>query len=131
SAICAPGELFQLSIEALRLLQEWRVANAVVPRRFRDLAVVQYAFGHGGKHHGIRAALSYEHGNRDPLKGRRKIKFALSHGAAHARSYYHIESQDFFEITLQDWLDDARAQEPANCCNVGGKVIFTGGWCVL
>jgi hypothetical protein len=30
--------------------------------------------------------VSYEHRNRDLLKGRRKIKFALSHGAAHARS---------------------------------------------
>ena len=44
--------------------------------------------------------MSNQDGHRNALKERCKIKFALCHGAAHTRSYDHIESQDLLEIIL-------------------------------
>src|SRR6266702_7632995 len=131
SEVCVRGETFQFSVEAQRFFQKGGMTDALVPRHFRGFAVVQYVVGHGWEHHSVRAAMSNEDGHCNSFKERRKIKFALNHSAAHAWFYYHIESQDFLEIVLRDWLGRASAQESANCRNVGRKIVLTGARCVF
>ena len=131
SVMRVSGEMFQFSVKARRFFQKGRMTDAVVPRRFRGPAVVEYVVGHGRQHYNIRATLSNEDGHRNSFKDRRKIKFALNHCAANTRFYNHIESQDFLEIVLQDWLDDASAQESANGRNVGRKIVLRSARCVL
>jgi hypothetical protein len=123
--------MIELSVEAQRLFEKGCMTDALVPRHFRGLAVVQYVVGHSWEYHSVRAAMGNEDGHCNSFKERRKIKFALSHSAAHAWFYYHIEGQDFLEIVLRDWLGRASAQESANCRNVGRKIVLTGAWCVL
>ena len=59
------------------------------------------------------------------------MKFALNHCAANTRFYNHIESQDFLKMVLQDWLDDASAQEFANGRNVRRKIVLRSAQYVL
>ena len=125
------GEMFQFSIKAQRFFQKGCMTDAVVPRCLRALAVLQDVVGHRRQYHCIRAAMGNEDRHRNSFKDGRKIKFALNHCAAHTRFYNHIESQDFLEIVLQDWLDDACVQESANGRNVGRKIVLRSAWCVL
>jgi hypothetical protein len=52
-------------------------------------------------------------------------------GAPYIRFHNHVEGQNFLEIVLRNWLDDAGAQKSTNCRNVGRKVVLTGARRVL
>ena len=75
--------------------------------------------------------MSNENGHRNSFEERRKIKFASYQSTAHMRFYNHIESQDFLEIVLRDWLDEAGPQKSTHRRNVGRKVVLTGARRVL
>src|ERR1700745_1003804 len=77
SGVCTRGETFQLSIEALRFFQKWRVTNALVPRRLRGLAVAQYVFSHRRQHQGVRPAVTNKDGHRDSFEDWSEIEFRL------------------------------------------------------
>jgi len=75
--------------------------------------------------------MSNKNGHRNSLEERCKIKLTFYQSTAYMRFYNHIESQDFLEIVLRDWLDDAGPQKSTHRHNVGRKVVLTGARRVL
>ena len=82
SAVRLFRKAHQFSVEALRLFQEGRMADAVEPRGVRHLAVLFSVISHSRQHHDVRAAMSDEHRNGESFQDRRStiISMVLGQG---------------------------------------------------
>jgi len=75
--------------------------------------------------------MSNKNGHRNPFEERSKIKVATYQSTAYTRFNNHIESQDFLEIVLRDWLGNAGPQKSTHSRNVGRKVVLTSARRIL